>query len=130
MRGEIIPAEVIHGERRAHRRYRVDLELRYALASKSGAVETGAARAIEMSRAGVMLEAGEPLPLGLPVDIVIPWPMRLQGACALELVITGATVRTVGLCTAVRITRYQFRTCGAQSFGLDEAPAPRTLVMA
>lgn len=130
MRGEVIPQEIIHGERRAHRRYRVDLALQYALEPKSGAVATGWGRAVEMSRAGVLMELGEPLPLGLPVDIVIPWPMRLQGACALELVITGATVRTVGQCTAVRIARYQFRTCGAQSFRLEEAPARRTLAMA
>src|ERR1044072_5068767 len=122
---------VIHGERRAHRRYRVDLSLRYALAPKGGGVETGTATAIEMSRAGVLLQSGETaLPVGSAVEIVIPWPMRLQGACALELVITGSTVRANGPCTAVRIATYQFRTCGPQSFEMEEAREGRALGMA
>jgi len=122
-------SELIHGDRRAHRRYRVDLDLKFRLSEASGEAVAGAAMALEMSRGGVLLEADRALPLGCAVDIVIDWPIPLQGVCALDLVITGTTVRADGRRTAVRADTYEFRTRGRQSFYQEEPTMRRTLAV-
>ncbi len=116
-------AEIIHNERRAHRRYRVGLELAYRLPDGKG----GTATALEMSSGGMLLDAGTPLPLHREVGMVIEWPIRLQAICALELVVIGTTVRTAGRCTAVRIGSYQFR---ARPFQQPEIATRRVLEVA
>ena len=122
--------EIIHGDRRAHHRYRVDLELSYRLSAANGGTETGSATALEMSRGGVLLEADGPLPLGRAVDIVIPWPIPLQGVCALDLLIRGTTVRAAGRRrTAIQTASYQFKTRGRQSFFQEDAAARTTLAI-
>ena len=78
--------EVISGDRRRDRRYRVDLRLRCHLGS-GGESAFGSVR--DMSRGGVLIAVDRELRQGAAVELVIEWPYRLQGVCPLELVMEG-----------------------------------------
>lgn len=119
---------LLGSDRRLDRRYLVDLELRYSLSTPSGMREAGAGIARDLSRGGVLLEAGDSLAPGRPVELVIAWPFQLQGVCNLELVVTGETVRIDGIRAGVRADGYRFRTRGGRSF--EEQPALRQRLLA
>jgi hypothetical protein len=102
--------EVICGERRGDRRYRVDLKLRYSFRVGNGAWQSGFGTVRDMSRGGILLAADRELPSGAAVELVIRWPFRLQGVCPLELVMEGEVVRVQGARAAIRSSRYQFRS--------------------
>jgi hypothetical protein len=55
------------------------------------------------------------------VELRIEWPFLLQGVCPLELQVWGRVLRSDDQGTVVRMSRYEFRTCGARSF--DQASA-------
>src|SRR5689334_7485366 len=105
-----LAVETIRGDRRAHRRYEVGLELRYKVLAPGGAERAGFGTAHNLSRGGVLLHSNEALPVGLQVEVSLQWPFRLQNVCPLDLVIVGQTVRVGAGATAVRTSSYSFRT--------------------
>jgi hypothetical protein len=62
-------AEVILGERRSDRRYRVELGLRYS-AGGYGYGQLGCGKTCDMSRGGVLFEADCPLLPGRAMELV------------------------------------------------------------
>jgi len=110
-------ADVIHGDRRASRRYAVDLQVQYRVSSlHEGA---GYGRCADMSSSGVSFVADEPPPEGAQVEMTIQWPFLLQNVCPLHLLISGRVVRSAGKRVAVETSRYEFR---ARAFA---EPAPQ-----
>jgi len=97
-------------ERRASVRFPLNLEVRYNVAGCRGPDESGSGRTIDMSSSGLSLTADRPLSIGQKLDLSIDWPVLLDGAVQLQLVLSGVVVRTTRAVTALRIERHEFRT--------------------
>jgi hypothetical protein len=97
-------------ERRADRRYPLVAEIEYRIRYGRSRTETGRGKTIDISRTTVFFQAMEPVPVGTPIEVSIPWPARLQGTVPLSLVVTGITVHARSECVALRILRYDFHT--------------------
>jgi hypothetical protein len=71
--------ERIAGDRRCDRRYSVLLDLRWKLVHRRRVVDAGAGNTLDLSRSGVRIESGRPLPEGMNVELAISWPVLLRG---------------------------------------------------
>jgi hypothetical protein len=121
--------ELIGGDRRGHRRYEVDLELRFKVLGASAGAAGGAGKALNMSSGGVLVEIDQELREGAAVELAIEWPFLLQNVCPLTLKAVGTVVRSREKRAAIRTRRYEFVTRGTRSF--DElGPALRGGVLA
>lgn len=112
--------DIIHGDRRNHRRYLVDIQLRYTY-TRDGVAYLGSGKVLDLSRSGVRFETDSPPPDGTEVEMRLAWPLLLQKVCPLELLIRGEVDGTSARGTVVRNEHYEFRTCGQRSF--DQAVA-------
>ena len=116
--------ELIRGNRRADRRYDLELRLRFSY-QRSGEVMAGVGRTLDLSRGGVRFLAEMPPPEGAEVELRIEWPFLLQNVCALELVMNGTVLGSDERGTVMQTRDFTFRTCGARSFD-QAAPAMST----
>jgi len=107
--------QVTSRERRGGDRYRLELELQYRLFHGSRVIDAGTGRTYNLSRDGVFFETGRMLEAGAPVELSIRWPVLLMGTCPVKLVISGSVARSDERGTAVKTSRYEFRTA-ARSF--------------
>jgi hypothetical protein len=98
------------GERRAARRYAIRMEMEYRLVWRSKRIVEGRGHTINLSSAGLLLEAKTALPLGAIIELTIAWPARISEQTGLSLKISGRTVRSQANRTAVVIRRYEFYT--------------------
>ena len=112
--------ELIHGDRRADRRYEFELPLRF-LCKKGEAQHTGSGLTKDLGRKGIRFVSDNPPPRAADVELRIEWPVLLQGVCLLELWVWGRVLRNDEHGTVARISKYEFHTCGARSF--DQASA-------
>lgn len=94
-------------ERRAKVRYPIELDARF-LPSKNGAYNTG--RTVNISSSGLLISSASVVRDGTPLHIMIQWPFTLDGRIPLQLVATGAVVRSTPSLFAVAVRSYQFRT--------------------
>lgn len=113
-------ADIIHGDRRAERRYTYAMELRFSYVER-GTTHFGSGYTLDLSRGAVRFATENPPPDGSEVELRIAWPYLLQNVCPLELVVHGATTTTTERGTILAMTDYEFRTCGQRSF--DQAVA-------
>jgi hypothetical protein len=51
--------------------------------------------------------------LGHMVEVSVKWPARLGGTCPLQFVAIGKVMRSEEGQAAVKIERYEFKTCSA-----------------
>jgi hypothetical protein len=105
----------LSSDRRSSVRYPLNLEVRYSVAGRRGALETGSGHTIDMSSSGLSFTADKPLPIGQGLDLSIDWPARLDGDVQIQLIVSGVVVRSSGAVTAIRIERHEFRTRRAGS---------------
>jgi hypothetical protein len=106
--------ELIHGDRRNDRRYAFELPLRFV--GQGAAVRhRGSGRTVDLGRKGIRFVTDNPLQ-ATDVELRIEWPFLLQDICPLELWVWGRVLRNDGEGTVVRLSRYEFRTCGVRSF--------------
>jgi hypothetical protein len=112
--------EIIHGDRRIDRRYQYEMELRFTYRLGS-AMQFGSGNTVDLSRGAVLFVTENPPPDGADVELRIAWPFLLQNVCRLELVVRGTTVTTGERGTVLKMSHYEFRTCGQRSF--DQALA-------
>ena len=115
--------ELISGDRRADRRYDLQLSLTFSY-EQSGQAVTGAGYTINLSSGGIRFSTDAPPPVGVEIELVIDWPVLLQGICALQLVVNGTVVFTQGDWTAIQTRRLTFRTFGERSFDGLSVPEP------
>jgi hypothetical protein len=108
--------EVIHGDRRANRRYDVELEFRFHYTTEEGSLRYGCGITVELSRGGILFLTDAPPPTGTEVEAHIAWPFLLQGSCPLELLVRGSISSVGDRGTVMRLRSYEFRTCGEKSF--------------
>jgi len=97
-------------DRRAATRFALTLEVSYSLPGGGAPAETGSGRTIDLSSSGLSFTTGRPLVTGQKLALSIDWPVLLDGAIKLQLVMSGVVVRTNGTVAALRITRHEFRT--------------------
>jgi hypothetical protein len=99
-------------DRRAARRYAIELALEYRVFRHKRAVHTGRGLSVNVSSKGILFECERPLPLRCTIELAIGWSARLHQQIGLTMWVEGATVRRECNRVAVRIRRYEFRTRG------------------
>ena len=114
--------DIIHGDRRQDRRYTFALDMRFTYTDRRTAHE-GIGCTVDLSRGGIRFYSDTPPPAGSFVELRVAWPFLLQNVCPLELQLWGTVQRSGADGTVVRITRYEFRTCGARAFHQPEVGA-------
>ena len=112
---EFTDADVISGDRRGDRRYRIDLELRWKLIRRRKLRDAGTGRTIDLSSGGILFDAGRPLPAGHHVELSINWPVLLHNVAPLQLVVMGKIIRGDGGRIGVQMIQHEFRTIGLPS---------------
>ena len=128
--------EGIAGERRGHRRYGIQLELKWNLLRRRQILETGAGRTFDLSSSGIIFYAGRTLPEGLNVELSIAWPVLLNNVAPMQLTVAGRIVRSEDCMIAIEMLQHEFRTAGipaefgvAPNNGLCPAPPSPFLVV-
>jgi PilZ domain len=104
--------EQIRGNRRAHRRYQIALEVRWNLLRRNEVLDSGSGRTVDLSSGGILLETGRELPLGLTVQLSVSWPVLLQSSTRIQLAVKGRVVRSDGVLVAIETVQHEFRTVG------------------
>ncbi len=117
--------ETIGGERRADRRYRIMLDLRWKLIRRRKLQDSGYGRTIDLSSGGVLFDPGRPMPVGLNVELSIVWPVLLHNVAPMQLLIWGRIVRCDGRQTAIMAVQHEFRTTGVPAE--QRTPSPQTI---
>ena len=105
-------------DRRASVRFPLNLDVRYSVSHRHAPVKTGSGQIVDLSSSGLPFAAQGPLEPGLKLDVVIDWPVLLDGRVQLQLIVTGRVVWSSGTETAMQIERHDFRT---RSVGLNAA---------
>ncbi len=122
------PPQTIGGERRADRRYELQLDLKWKLIRRKKVVESGTGWTLDFSSGGILFDAGRELVPGLNVELAVSWPVLLHNVAQMQLVVLGRIVRVTGNRTAIRMVQHEFRTAGAigerRSTAGRQSPAP------
>ena len=109
-------------ERRAARRYPIELEVHYRLKRGERILDEGTGTTLDLSSAGVAFRCERVFRRAASITLSISWPVLLAGTCPLSLQISGKITRSDGEATAVEILQYAFRTRGIRQ------AAPRSLM--
>jgi hypothetical protein len=104
-------------ERRANRRYPVALRLQYKLIAKGRIQRIGFGWTINISSRGVLFESEDAMPTNGRIELVLNWPVLLQGVCALKLIMRGRILRTQVKTVALKTEFREFRTAGRLGLG-------------
>jgi hypothetical protein len=103
----ISPGSMLTAERRANCRYPIQVELEYAIVRGRRALRTGDGHLVNISRGGLLFQCDQAIPVGNRIELDVEWPAR---GAKMVLHVAGQTVRSQGVCTAVKILRNSFRT--------------------
>lgn len=107
-------------DRRSKRRFKIEQNLRYKLLYGSRVTESGTGKTINISSNGVWFATDNVLGTGLPVELSMSWPARLNDICPMKLMIYGCVVRSDKDGAALAIERYEFRTQGSTPLPMYE----------
>jgi PilZ domain len=107
--------EGIHQDRRVKRRYPLDLPVQYKIMKNYLVIGTGTGTTLDMSSNGIAFATSEPVKVGSYLELSVSWPVLLNQACPLKLVVSGKVVRSDGRVVALRMERHEFRTQGAKA---------------
>jgi hypothetical protein len=107
-------------DRRIKRRFGIEQGLRYRLLYGSRVAESGTGRTVNISSSGIWFTTEGILSTGLPVEVSMSWPARLNDICPMKLMIYGCVVRSDEAGAALAIERYEFRTQGTTAMPLYE----------
>jgi hypothetical protein len=100
------------GDRRTKRRFQIEQDVRYKMLYGQRIAETGTGKSLNISSGGVWITTENILTTGMPVELSLNWPVLLNDACPMKLMIYGCVVRSSERGAAVTIERYEFRTQG------------------
>lgn len=96
--------------RRANARYPVDAEVSFKLIQQGKVVGRGWGRSVNLSAAGILFKTAQPVSVGMRLEVLMPWPAKLDGRTSLQLRLKGEAVRADGNSVAVRIRAHEFLT--------------------
>jgi PilZ domain len=100
----------IPGERRADRRYEIQLDVRWRLVRRKKVLALGHGRTLNLSSGGIGFDAGHQLVPGLDIELSISWPILLHGTAPLQLKVSGRIQRVSGNYAGIVTTHHEFRT--------------------
>ena len=109
-------------ERRVKRRFQIEQEVKYKMLYGQRIAETGVGKTVNISSSGVWFTTENTLTPGMPIELSMSWPVLLNDACPMKLMIYGCVIRTNDKGAAVAIERYEFRTQGSRSFQTVSQP--------
>jgi hypothetical protein len=102
--------EPIVPDRRSNRRYEIALDLRWRLTYRNRLIDTGFGRTVDLSSRGALFKTDRELPVGLRISLSVEWPVLLNDATRLQLIVEGEIVRSARTWAAIRAERHEFRT--------------------
>jgi hypothetical protein len=91
-----------------------DREVRYQSVKGSRVLETGVGQTVEISSREVWFTTQHDFRRGQKIQLAVGWPVMLDHVCRLKLELSGWVIQSDRGRAAVKIERYEFRTCGAQ----------------
>jgi hypothetical protein len=109
------PVTEIQHDRRAKRRYPIDLPAEYKIVKNYLVIGKGSGKSLDLSSKGIAFAPAEPLKIGSYLELSVSWPVLLNQSCPLKLVVSGRVVRSDARGTAMRLDRYEFRTQGIKA---------------
>ncbi|HLG97820.1 MAG TPA: hypothetical protein VKX49_16015 [Bryobacteraceae bacterium] len=99
-------------ERRGKFRFPMRREVEYKLVEDGIARESGHGETIDIGSGGVSFSTDRNMRTGSFIQLSISWPVLLDDACPMRLVVFGRVVRSgAGIC-ACTVDKYEFRTRG------------------
>jgi len=98
---------------RVRRRFPIRQEVRYQCVKGSRILDVGVGKTLEISSREVRFTTQHDLKRGQKMRLAVGWPVMLDHTCRIKLEISGWIVQSEPGKAAVRIERYEFRTCGA-----------------
>ena len=107
--------------RRAAKRYGLDLHFEYRVFGRDGSVQEGWSRTLNMSSGGLLVAPDQPILKGRTIEITVQLPPQFKDAPGPRLVILGHVLRSNAAGAAIRILRHGFIHVSSQE--LPEARA-------
>ena len=105
------PVGEVQQDRRAKRRYLIELPVEY----RNGSGTNGLGTSLDLSGKGIAFRTTAPPKVGSYIELSVSWPVLLNETCPLQLVVSGKVLRSDSRCTAMRLDRYEFRTQSAKA---------------
>ncbi|HEY1239289.1 MAG TPA: hypothetical protein VGF16_01980 [Bryobacteraceae bacterium] len=84
------------------------MELVYKLTRNGTILDQGSGRTVDFSGTGLLFQPDRKLPSGVELELLIDWPVQIDGATVLHAAISGRVIRTSVEGTAVTIRRFRF----------------------
>ena len=100
-------------DRRVHTRYPLRLTLHYTVLQRRRPLKRGDGRTVNLSSAGVHFVIDGSLPLGNRIELVLDWPLLLDGYVPLKLIALGKVVWVNGDNVGLHFLQHESRTRGA-----------------
>jgi hypothetical protein len=100
-------------DRRRGRRYPVQLNVSYRTVGTEASV-CGIGRTVNMDSRGVLISTASPLREGTHLTLEIAWPVLLNSALPLKLVVSGDVIRLEEQRVAIHFENWEFRTTGVR----------------
>jgi hypothetical protein len=97
-------------ERRGKSRFPLRCELRYKLVRDGALVQSGSGETMNIGSGGVWFTVESDVKVGAFVQLAISWPVLLDQACPIRLIVFGRVLRTGAGACACTIDKYEFRT--------------------
>ncbi len=105
----------IGDDRRKKRRYPISMQVEFKIVKNYLVIGSGSGTCVDLSSNGIAFTTDKPLRVGSYMELSANWPVLLNGACPLKLVIFGKVVRSNGNFAAIAADRHEFRTRKAGS---------------
>ena len=96
-------------ERRSHRRYTLEIPLRYRAANCPLRPVWKHGRALDMSAGGILIDLPEPVAVGTKFELAMEWTGLYHGRQAMRLFLVASVTRHDGRGAALRIVSHRFR---------------------
>lgn len=120
--GEHAGASISNGfhvpERRQAVRYPLELNVRFRSKSQRSPF-SGVGRVVNASRGGVLVVSPDEITVGAQVQMLMDWPVRLDGRIPLQLFAAGRVLRRGTSDFVATIERYELRTVRSSTFAPD-----------
>jgi hypothetical protein len=91
------------GQRRLGGRYSVAADVDYQLSAGGRTLAAGKGRSANMSIRGILIATGAALTIGVPIDLQIAWPAKMDELVAQNLQVRGRALKSHWNHTAVSL---------------------------
>ena len=106
--------------RRAAKRYGLNLHFEYRLFRRDRSVQEGWGQTLNMSSGGLLVAPDQPICKGRTIEITVQLPAQFKETPGARLVVLGHVLRSDATGAAIRILRHGFIHVSSQ-----ELPVPR-----